>query len=309
MPLLALSVLLSLTATLLLTGAAQAQTVPDPPNLTATPGNASIALTWSVADNGAAITQYRAHWRVAGGTGDGTRFNLPTTDQSYTIEGLVNGEQYEVRLRARNSVGWGDWSGWVTVRMPGYCLLVPDAAWCALPEPTFEISADYTDGPNAKPVVTVTVPMPFLEQDPNALVVVYNINYQHETDAWSVTISPGADPTATLPALAGGWTPRDYQVLLQVSGTRSNGDPFNVSGEWVTWTLQTYCGLNSNAASCRPADSGNNNAGGSAPVFVYIPPAADGGGDRSEPEFRDDSTARGRDRYHLAAHQHGRGHR
>lgn len=80
--------------------------VPSAPTVTATRGNASIALSWPVpADNGTSITGYDvstdggSSWTSVTPSGSG-----PLT---YTVTGLTNGTSYGVRVRAVNSAGNG----------------------------------------------------------------------------------------------------------------------------------------------------------------------------------------------------------
>ncbi|AGZ42862.1 fibronectin type III domain-containing protein [Actinoplanes friuliensis] len=82
-------------------------TVPDAPaGLTATPGNASISVTFSPpADGGSPITGYEAS------SNNGTTWSPLTvsgaTTRTGTLTGLDNGTTYAVRVRARNSAGAG----------------------------------------------------------------------------------------------------------------------------------------------------------------------------------------------------------
>ena len=78
-------------------------TVPRAPaSLTATPGDAEVALNWRApGDGGSAIKYYE--YNIDGGAWTSTGGK----STSYTATGLTNGETYEFRVRAVNSVGPG----------------------------------------------------------------------------------------------------------------------------------------------------------------------------------------------------------
>ena len=111
---------LSLTLTLVVIlamapAALAAATAPGiPSNLQAAPGIRQVALTWDApANGGAAITDYGVQYRTVGGIWasfpDGTN---PNTGATVTL--LADGTTYQLRVRARNSVGWGLSSDYVT---------------------------------------------------------------------------------------------------------------------------------------------------------------------------------------------------
>ncbi len=90
---------------------------PSAPNApTLTGGNARITATWTApADGGSAITAYHVQHRTsAAGTWSTTDTdNIATINDgttSSTITGLTNGTSYQVRVRAVNAIGTGDWS-------------------------------------------------------------------------------------------------------------------------------------------------------------------------------------------------------
>ena len=78
-------------------------------------GDASgeLDVSWSAPDNnGASISDYDVQYRK-GSTGDFTAVadaSIGSSDSSYTITGLDNGDEYEVQVRAVNAVGDGSWS-------------------------------------------------------------------------------------------------------------------------------------------------------------------------------------------------------
>ena len=90
---------------------ASVPSAPPPPTLTA--GDGQLAVGWSApADNGAAIIDYDVQYRPAGGSWSELGGQL--LDRRATITGLTNGTTYEVRVRAGNSVGKGNWSASAT---------------------------------------------------------------------------------------------------------------------------------------------------------------------------------------------------
>ena len=89
------------------------QDMPDAPtNLTAIPGDNEIVLTWSApADNGGQpITDYDIQYRAEGGNWTDYNATEVSASTTATIPSLVNLTEYEVRVRAVNIVGFGEWS-------------------------------------------------------------------------------------------------------------------------------------------------------------------------------------------------------
>ena len=87
--------------------APEAPDAPSAPGLTA--GTTWIEASWTApADNGSAITDYDLHYRESGG--NWTDANHAGTGTTKRIDGLAAGTDYEVRVRASNAEGTGDWS-------------------------------------------------------------------------------------------------------------------------------------------------------------------------------------------------------
>jgi Fibronectin type III domain len=84
-------------------------TMPSAPTSpVATPGNASVKLTWKQpASNGATVDKYEVQRYMPGGSW--TTIATPTT-LSYPAGGLLNGITYSFRIRAHNAAGWGPYS-------------------------------------------------------------------------------------------------------------------------------------------------------------------------------------------------------
>ena len=103
-----------------------------PTNVTATPGNAQVSLTWTAptSNGGTAVTSYIVEFRptggiwttfVPGGSGSGgggavtSALRLASiTSTSTTVTGLTNGTAYEFRVSAINAVGTGTGSSVAT---------------------------------------------------------------------------------------------------------------------------------------------------------------------------------------------------
>ena len=83
---------------------------PNPPtNLSITPGNTEVVLTWTapVNDGGSAITDYVVEYKTSVGA-EWSIFATPvSTATSATVTGLSNGTSYDFRVSAVNAVGQG----------------------------------------------------------------------------------------------------------------------------------------------------------------------------------------------------------
>ena len=87
-------------------------TVPSAPTgLTATTGNAQVVLSWRAPDNGgAAITDYTIQYSANAGTSWSTFDDGIGTGTTATVTGLTNGQSYQFRVSATNTVGTGSTS-------------------------------------------------------------------------------------------------------------------------------------------------------------------------------------------------------
>lgn len=100
-----------------------APTVPGAPTITLlTPGNATIVVDFTApSDGGSALTLYEyvaINQSIIGAPDiSGTVIATPLLSQ-ITVPGLTNGQEYTVKLRAQNSVGWGAYSAEAGPAMP-----------------------------------------------------------------------------------------------------------------------------------------------------------------------------------------------
>jgi hypothetical protein len=85
-------------------------TAAAPIDLTATPGDGTVALSWTAPDNdgGSAVAGYEVEYRVAG-AGDWSD-PVDATDTTTALSALDDGTAYDFRVRAENVAGDGEWS-------------------------------------------------------------------------------------------------------------------------------------------------------------------------------------------------------
>ena len=97
----------------------QPVTVPGAPaSLLVTPGDGSLSIAWSAPadDGGADITSYDLRY-ISSGAADKADANWTVKDdvwssgaREYTLDGLTNGDRYDLQVRAVNEAGNGPWS-------------------------------------------------------------------------------------------------------------------------------------------------------------------------------------------------------
>ncbi|RKU09698.1 hypothetical protein C6501_14945 [Candidatus Poribacteria bacterium] len=106
-------------------------TIPSAPlNLTLSAGDGEVTLTWGTpySNGGSVITDYQYSYRESSSDSWGA-WTPAGSDLSETITGLTNGTEYEFRVRAKNRVGSGAWSG------PFRATPQPPPVWSDIPDP------------------------------------------------------------------------------------------------------------------------------------------------------------------------------
>ena len=84
---------------------------PGKPSVTVQSRVAALYVSWTLDDDGGSnITEYQVQWKSGAQGFDGTRSVSGLTTTSRLIDNLINGTEYDVRVRAMNSAGWGEWS-------------------------------------------------------------------------------------------------------------------------------------------------------------------------------------------------------
>ena len=84
---------------------------PGSPSVTVQSRDTALYVSWTVADDGGSnITEYQVQWKSGAQSFDSSRQQAGLTGTNTLIENLINGTEYDVRVRAMNSAGWGQWS-------------------------------------------------------------------------------------------------------------------------------------------------------------------------------------------------------
>ena len=181
--------------------AVEAPDAPSAPTLTA--GQTWIEASWTApADNGAAITGYDVHYRETGG--NWTDANHTGTGTTKRITGLTADTAYQVRVRASNSEGAGDWSPAASGRT--------DAA------------AEAPDAPSAP---TLTAGQTWLEAswtapaDNGAAITGYDVHYRETGGNWLDANHTG---TVTTKRIDGLTADTAYEVRVRASNAEGTGD-------------------------------------------------------------------------------------
>ncbi len=178
----------------------------------------SLRVTWSkVASGGSPITDYDVQYRVKGAAGytdSPYTTTTPTANlHSTTIMGLTRGTTYQVRVRAKNSIGNGDWS---TVPGEGTTSDAP-----SVPQPPTVVAVSDTSLR-----VTWTAP-----NDNGSAITDYDVEYRVQGTGnyqdWSHT---GTGRTATITGLTHSTT---YQVHVRAKNSLGNS-VWSVPGSGTT---------------------------------------------------------------------------
>ena len=84
---------------------------PGKPSVTVQSRVAALYVSWTLEDDGGSnITEYEVQWKSGAQSFDSSRQQAGLTATNTRIENLINGTEYDVRVRAMNSAGWGEWS-------------------------------------------------------------------------------------------------------------------------------------------------------------------------------------------------------
>ena len=277
------SLLLALSVALLPSAAAAQSDVPSAPGKpSATAGNESASLTWTM-DNAAGQGVSRWQYVAIGNLGDPANWtNIPNSGvdtTSYTVTGLTNGTSYRFRVRAMNSLGAGVGSDQSDPVTPATTPPAPGKPTATAGDQTVNLSwssngnggsalvrweyaksawsGDYGSWTTAvESSVTVTglqngVPYRFKVRGVN---IVGNGAESPESDAVT-PLAPARPPAPTKPAATAG----DESVSLSWSSNGSGDSPIlhwdylqshrNSQGNWVVGTWAQIPGSGPNTTS------------------------------------------------------------
>ena len=161
---------------------ARPSTVPGAPSISLTAGNGQIrvGITAPASDGGLSITQYRVEW-VSSTQSYSSDRRIDTTSTNPTITGLTNDVTYTVRVRALNSIGYGDWSSERTAA-PRDPATRPGA-------PTIALTAG-----NAQVSVGITAP----SSDGGATITSYQVQWKSGSNAYNSTRQQTTTSTSTV---------------------------------------------------------------------------------------------------------------
>ena len=91
------------------------RTTPDSPEVTATPGNRQVTLTWPAPGaGGSAITDYVIQYKASTGSTWSTLVDGTSTTRSAAVTGLTNGTSFDFRVASTNVVGTSGYSATVS---------------------------------------------------------------------------------------------------------------------------------------------------------------------------------------------------
>ena len=179
--------------------AAEAPDAPAAPTLTA--GTTWVVVAWTAPDaNGAAITDYDVQYRTSGGNWqNATHVGTATTTR---IEHLVADTAYEVRVRATNTAGTGDWSTAASSRT----------------------DAGVPDAPAAPTLTTGTtwVAVAWTAPDANgAAITDYDVQYRTSGGNWQNATHVGTATTTRIEHLVADTA---YEVRVRATNAEGSSD-------------------------------------------------------------------------------------
>ncbi|MDE0693936.1 MAG: fibronectin type III domain-containing protein [Gammaproteobacteria bacterium] len=193
---------LSAPATATIPGpSAEAPDAPSAPTLTA--GETWLEASWTApADNGAAIAGYDVEYRETGG--NWTDAGHTGTGTTKRIESLTADTAYEVRVRATNAEGAGDWSASASARTDA-AAEAPDAPSA----PTLTVGETWVEASWAAPA------------DNGAAITGYDVEYRETGGNWTDASHTGTGTTRRITGLVADTA---YEVRVRASNAEGEGD-------------------------------------------------------------------------------------
>ena len=190
------------------------QGVVRPTGLAATEGDGRLDLSWTAPSSGT-VTGYDVHYSseravrqgfwdfpVTDAVAGWTDANHTGTTATHALTGLVNGQEYKLRVRAKTAAGVSAWFGAVAT---------PEAP---IPVPAAPTGLTATPG-DARLGLSWTAP--------SGSVTGYDVHYTSSTGAGNDDAASGNDPTA-------GWVDADHSgtTVSDALTSLTNGTPYRV---------------------------------------------------------------------------------
>ena len=180
-----------------------------PASTSVTPGDGSLTVAWTAPaeTGGANITGYRVEWKLSTTQSWAGASSATDNVSPYTIMGLTNGNEYNVRVRAANLNGGGVWSSSMDHTPSG----TPGA-----PAITGVTAGD------GSLMVAWTAPT----ETGGSPITGYTIEWKLSAEAWSAASS--ATPTASPYTIMGLDNGSQYDVRVSASNINGNGAPSTI---------------------------------------------------------------------------------
>jgi hypothetical protein len=229
---------------LLTTSGAPATTPGAPTGLSATAGNAQVALSWSApSSNGESpITGYNVYEGTSPGGESATAVNTSLiSGTSYTVTGLTNGTTYYFTVKAVNAMGSSAASNEASASPPNISCTVGSTGSCTIPVgigvTVTSLSTSLSGGGQSG--ISISVPTSTAVTDSaslsgtNASTVTGTVTYDvYSNSDCTTAVSTGTPETITTP----GTLPASSPVTLSTAGTyywqaSYSGDANNESSE------------------------------------------------------------------------------
>ena len=206
---------------------------PGKPSVTVTGRPESLYVNWTVAnDGGSPITEYQVQWKSGSDAFSAANQQTGLTSTSTLIEDLIDLTPYDVRVRAMNIAGWGDWSetksGTPMFRLP----------------PSVSITADVTEpvtGPFRVTITFTDVDLNGNEYDvegfePDEIMVSYTAPGQ-DTYQFYITDFRVETPGRVYSALVDKIVDGNLWVVVEENSAQSTHDGQGNSRSYSTWQV------------------------------------------------------------------------
>ena len=206
---------------------------PGKPSVTVTGRPESLYVSWTVSnDGGSPVTEYQVQWKSGSDAFSAANQQTGLTSTSTLIEDLIDLTPYDVRVRAMNTAGWGDWSetksGTPMFRLP----------------PSVSITADVTEpvtGPFRVTITFTDVDLNGNEYDvegfePDEIMVYYTARGQ-DTYQFYITDFRVETPGRVYSALVDKIVDGELWVAVDENSAQSTHDGQGNSRSYSTWQV------------------------------------------------------------------------